>query len=133
MGSLAISTDAGAAIDPDAADVPAQRAWCNADVGIIANALHLARTSFGINIENSDGGRAVQYILSEPDGSAHTDPSLAKGFQVQVLRPNELRDPIQHYGPLVANDELTAFPLREGCLNLRCCGRRGRAALYCHA
>ena len=73
MGSLVISTDAGAAIDPDAADAPAHRARCNADVGIIANALHLARIGFGINIENSDNGRAAQHIPSEPDGSAHTD------------------------------------------------------------
>ena len=60
----------GAAIDPDAADISAHRARCNADIGIIANALHLARTSFGINIENSDGGRAVQYILREPASAA---------------------------------------------------------------
>src|SRR6516165_9197822 len=100
MGSLVISTDAGAAIDPDAADVPVHRARCNADLGIFANALHLARASFGINIENSDGGRALQYILSEPDGSAHTDPSLAKGFQVQVLRPTNCATPSSIMAPL---------------------------------
>src|SRR6202045_1478899 len=96
MGSLIIFTDAGAPVDPGAAS--AHGARCNADLGIVANALHLAGISFGINIENGDGGRVAQYIPSEPDGSGHTDPRLAEGFQVQVLRLGELRDAIRHYG-----------------------------------
>src|ERR1700682_2002822 len=97
MGSLIIFTDAGAPVDPRAADISAHGARCNADLGIVANALHLAGISFGINIENGDGGRVAQYIPREPDGSGHTDPRLAEGFQVQVLRPGELRDAIRHY------------------------------------
>src|ERR1700724_2679493 len=73
MGSLIIFTDAGAPVDPGAADISAHGARCNADLGIVANALHLAGISFGINIENGDGGRVAQYIPSEPDGSGHTE------------------------------------------------------------
>src|ERR1700680_596112 len=99
MDSLIIFTDSGAPVDPGAADISAHGARCNADLGIVANALHLAGISFGINIENGDGGRVAQYIPSELDGSGHTDPRPAEGFQVQVLRPGELRDAIRHYGP----------------------------------
>src|ERR1700731_569686 len=62
MGSLVIFTDAGAPVDPGAADISAHGARCNADLAIVANALHLAGISFGINIENGDGGRVAQYI-----------------------------------------------------------------------
>jgi len=34
-GSLVIFTDAGAAIDPDAADISAHRARCNATLGLL--------------------------------------------------------------------------------------------------
>src|SRR5262245_45383252 len=97
MCSLIIFTDTGAPIDPDATDISAHGARCNADLSIVANALHLAGISFGIDIEDGDGGR-VLHILSEPDGSAHTDPRLSEGFQVQILRRGELRDAILHYG-----------------------------------
>src|SRR6516162_2207590 len=59
ISSLVILADAGAPIDPGAADVPAHAARCNTDPGIVANALHLAGASFGIDIENGDAGRAV--------------------------------------------------------------------------
>src|SRR6202023_4320952 len=89
MGSLIIFTDAGAPVDPRAADISAHGARCNADLGIVANALHLAGISFGINIENSDGGRVAQYIPSEPDGSGHTDASTRRA----ALTPPALQHP----------------------------------------
>src|ERR1700730_3146086 len=98
MGSLIIFTDAGTPVDPGAADISTHGARCNADLGIVANALHLPGISFGVNIENGDGGRVAQYIPSEPDRSGHTDPRLAEGFQVQVLRPRRTARSIRHYG-----------------------------------
>ena len=61
------------------------------DVGIVANALHLCRTRFGINIENSDGGRAVQYILSEPDGVRSPIPVLRKVSRFRYFAPAKCR------------------------------------------
>src|SRR5262249_8201820 len=98
MGSLIVLTDAGAPIDPGAADISTHGARCNADLRVVVNALHLAGISFGINIENGAGGRVAQYILKEPDGSGHADPRPAEGFEAQVFRPDELRDAIRHDG-----------------------------------
>lgn len=59
IGSLVTSTDVGAPVDPVAADISTHGARCDANLGIAANALHLAGVSFGINIENGDGGLAM--------------------------------------------------------------------------
>ena len=72
VGSLIIFTDAGPSVDPGAANVSAHGARCNADLGVVANALHLACIRFGINVEDDISGRAMQSALSEPDGSART-------------------------------------------------------------
>jgi len=77
--------NASMSLDPGSSQITAEIARSYSHLRIVANALHLACVSFGVEIEDGSAG-----FLRKPYGRSHAYSALAKRFQVQVLGIREL-------------------------------------------